>query len=390
MRKICFITGSRAEFGILSPLMHKIKDSDEAQLQIIATNMHLSPSFGMTVREIEDEGFQIDYKIESLLSAETPSSTVKSMGLTQIGLADAFVKLKPDLAVILGDRYEMLAAASAALIFRIPIAHLHGGEITEGAYDDYIRHAITKLSTLHFASTDEYARRIINMGEELERVFSLGAPGVDNIRHSAIPSLKELEDSIGFDTGGNFIVVVFHPVTTLPGMETRLTEDFIKGVSPALSMGYKILITLPNSDTGALSVRKILSEWAQNNPETIKAVDSLGRLRFYSALKHASAIVGNSSSGIIEAPSFGIPTVNVGIRQKGRSQGPSVINCGDSSEEITEALLKALSSEFRDSLNKIDRKEWNPYEKENTVENIADKLIYAPLPKFKKFHDSDK
>ncbi|MDE6772036.1 MAG: UDP-N-acetylglucosamine 2-epimerase (hydrolyzing), partial [Muribaculaceae bacterium] len=295
MRKICFITGTRADYGIMAPLMRAVKESGMADLSVIATNMHLSPDYGMTVDEITADGFSIDARVESLLAADSPSATVKSMGLTQIGLADAFARINPDLVVILGDRYEMLAAASAALIFRIPVAHLYGGETTEGAYDDSIRHAITKLSWLHFTSTEFYAKRIIQMGEDPARVKWVGALGVENIRNEDFLSLEELEESIGFRLGEKFLVATFHPATGSPGEERQQTMALLDALEDALGNGFRILFTMPNSDTGGKTVAALIKTWAASHPGDVAAVESLGRRRYFSALRHASAVVGNSS-----------------------------------------------------------------------------------------------
>lgn len=383
MRKICFVTGTRADYGIMTPLMKEIKNSSEAEIQVIATNMHLSPEYGMTVNEILADGFQIDAKVDSLLSGDSASATVKSMGLTQIGIADAFSRLKPDLVVILGDRYEMLAVAAAALIFRIPVAHLHGGETTEGAYDDCIRHAITKLSTLHFTSTQLYADRVIQMGEDPERVFYVGSLGAEAIRHEKTISRKELEAILGFELGEKYVVATFHPVTTTPGEEERQTKAFTEALETLFPDGWKVLFTMPNSDTGGKTVAGIITQWAAKYPENVKTVASLGRLKFYSALKNAAATVGNSSSGLIETPSFGIPTLNVGDRQKGRAQGDSVINCAPDKEQIIKGLQTVLSDNFRLKAKRTI----NPYEKSGTLQAIVDKLLHAKLPATKSFVD---
>ncbi|MDE6299364.1 MAG: UDP-N-acetylglucosamine 2-epimerase (hydrolyzing) [Muribaculaceae bacterium] len=385
MRKICFITGTRADYGIMAPLMRMIADSEEAILQIIATNMHLSPEYGMTVKEIEADGFKVDRRIESLLSADTASATVKSMGLTQIGLADALDQLRPDIAVILGDRYEMLAAASAALIFRIPVAHLHGGETTEGAYDDCIRHAITKLSYLHFTSTELYAQRVVRMGESPERVFWVGAPGAENIRNEKLIPLEEVEESIGFRLGERYMVATYHPVTTRPGEEEAQTKAFLNALSTKVKEGWRVLFTLPNSDTGGRKVAELIKAWAEENKENVKAVASLGRRRYYSVLAHSAAAVGNSSSGLIEAPSFGVPTLNVGDRQKGRAQGDSVVNCSASQKEIEQGLEIVLSPQMRAKAKNCI----NPYEKPGSVEAIAETLLHFPLNGQKTFYEDD-
>lgn len=382
-RKICFITGTRADYGIMTGLMRRVQQSDEAELQIIATNMHLSPDYGMTVNEITADGFTVNGRVESLLASDSPTGTVKSMGLTQIGLAQEFERLQPDLVVILGDRYEMLAAASAALIFRIPVAHLYGGETSEGAYDDSIRHAITKLSWLHFTSTSHYRDRVIRMGEEPERVFWAGSLGVDNIANEDFMPLSDLEKSLDFTLGDKFIVCTFHPVTTQPGKEEHQTAELLSALQTVVDNGWKVLFTMPNSDTGSKPIARMIREWEAANPTMVKAVDSLGRRRYYSALKNCAAVVGNSSSGLIEAPSFGIATVNIGDRQKGRTRSTSVIDCDCESESITFALNQALNPPARQKM----RQTVNPYAKPGTLDLITDKILHAPLDGLKSFHD---
>lgn len=382
MRKICFVTGTRADYGIMSSLIKSVGAHPGATLQLIATNMHLSPEYGMTVNEIIADGIQVDERIESLLAADTPSATVKSMAVVEMGMADALSRLKPDLVVILGDRYEMLAAASAAMIFRIPIAHLYGGETTEGAYDDCIRHAITKLSTLHFASTALYASRIVQMGEDPARVFHAGSLGVENIHYEDVMTLQQLEQSIGFSLGDRYIVATYHPVTSAPGEEATQTEALLRALGKWIADGWKVLFTLPNSDTGGKTVARLISDWAASHPENVKAVDSLGRRRYYSALRHASAVVGNSSSGLIEAPSFGIPTLDIGDRQKGRAAGESVVHCGPRENEIEKGLETVLSPAMREKAASAT----NPYEKSGSLGIILDALLHAPLPPTKAFY----
>ena len=374
-KRICFVTGTRADYGIMSQLMRRVKEEPGVKLQIIATNMHLSPDYGMTVNEIEGDGFTVDRRVDSLLSGDSPAATVKSMGLTEIGIADAYAQLKPDLVVILGDRYEMLAAASAALIFRIPIAHLYGGETTEGAYDDNIRHAITQLSDYHFTSTREYADRIVAMGKDPSRVHWVGSLGVDNILCGNFMILPELEQSIGFSLGEKYVVATFHPVTTRPGEEERQTKALLSALDTIIDRGYKILFTMPNSDTGGKKVAALIKEWSDRRPEAVKAVQSLGRVRYYSALRYASAVVGNSSSGLIEAPSFGIPTLNIGDRQKGRARGASVIDVDADGKTIEEGLRKALSPEFREIASSAP----NPYAKPRTLDAILNVILTQSL-----------
>lgn len=386
-RKICVVTGTRAEYGIMSNLMKSLRADSRVELQIIATNMHLSPEFGLTYKEIESDGFAIDKKVEMLLSSDTHTGTVKSMGLASIGFADAYSELKPDLIVILGDRYEMLAAASSALIFGIPVAHLHGGEITECAYDDAIRHAITKLSYLHFTSTEEYRKRVIQMGEEPKRVHWVGSPGVDNMRGEKLMSLSELEESIGFKLGESFLLVTFHPVTKEPGEAETQIKELLKALDTQTSTS-KLLITLPNSDSDGRTITKIIKEWAEDKRENAIVITSLGRKRYYSALSHCKVVVGNSSSGLIEAPSFRKPTLNIGNRQKGRSQGNTVVNCTAEYQDIVKGLEKVTSEEFIDFVSSNGN---NPYSKDDTLSEIHKALVETPLPHnaIKHFHDID-
>lgn len=384
-RKICIVTGTRAEYGIMSRLMHTLKDDDRVNLQIIATNMHLSPEFGMTINEIEADGFKIDKKVEMLLSSDTPTGTVKSMGLASIGFADAYAELSPDLIVILGDRYEMLAAASAALIFGIPVAHLYGGEITEGAYDDAIRHAITKLSYLHFTSTEEYRHRVIQMGESPERVYWVGALGADNISNSTIMPLPELEKSIGADLGNSFLLVTFHPVTKEPGHAEAQTIALLSALEEVIDR-HNVLFTMPNSDTDGRIVAKLISDWVKDHPEKSVAVTSLGRTRYYSALTHCTAVIGNSSSGLAEAPSFKKPTLNIGNRQKGRAQGNTVMNCVATLDDIRKGLSMILDPK---TIAEIAKTGINPYAKPGTLDAIHRTLVETSLPVHatKHFHD---
>ncbi|MDE6338916.1 MAG: UDP-N-acetylglucosamine 2-epimerase (hydrolyzing), partial [Muribaculaceae bacterium] len=374
-RKICIVTGTRAEYGILSRLMKSLDEDSSVELQIIATNMHLSPEFGMTVKEIEEDGLKVDRKVEMLLSSDTAVGTVKSMGLASIGLADAYAGLNPDLIVILGDRYEMLSAASAALIFGIPVAHLHGGEITEGAYDDAIRHAITKLSYLHFTATEEYRNNIIQMGESPDRVFWVGALGADNIGNREIMSLKELEESLGFNLGEDFLLVTFHPVTREPGQAEAQTQALLDALENVIDV-HNILFTLPNSDTDGRIIARMIHDWVQLHPDKAVAVTSLGRRRYYSALKYCKAVVGNSSSGLCEAPSFRKPTLNIGIRQQGRTQGNTIVNCDPTRESISDGLRKVLSDDFAMYISNYGV---NPYVKPNTLSEIKNVLKEFPL-----------
>ena len=374
MRKICIFTGTRAEYGIMSRLFRMIEDDPELQLQIIATNMHLSPEFGMTYKEIEADGFKIDKKVEMLLSSDTANGTVKSMGLASIGFADALEDLKPDLAIILGDRYEMLVAASACLIYKIPLAHLFGGAITEGAYDDAIRHCISKMAHLHFTETEDYRRRVIQLGEQPNHVFCVGALGVDNIRNEEIMPLQDLEKSLNFHLGEKFLLVTFHPVT----MEAATSADQCDNLLTALSEvndEYQLLFTLPNSDTDGRIIINKVKDFVAKNSDKAFAITSLGKKRYYSALKYTTAVVGNSSSGLIEAPSFNIPTLNIGNRQQGRTRGETVIDVPATLEGMREGLKKVLSANFIAKCKTAT----NPYEKANTLETIFNTIKTYPL-----------
>lgn len=388
---ICVVTGTRAEYGIMSRLMQAIKDSDDMQLQIIVTNMHLSETYGMTVKEIENDGFTVDYRIPLSLDDNSARGTVKAMAEALSGFADAYQELNPDIILILGDRYEMLAAASAAAIFGIPVAHLHGGEITEGAYDDAIRHAITKLATYHFTSTEEYRQRVIQMGEEPERVFNVGALGVDNILHDKYMTLSEFNESLkelagdkAIDMSEGFLLVTFHPVTRQPEEAESQTRALLCALEKV--KGRQLLFTMPNSDTGGRVVGELIKKWVAENSHRATCVTSLGRKRYYSALKHCGAVIGNSSSGLIEAPSFGVPTVNIGERQKGRAQGNTVINCTADTEGINAAIIKALSPE----LSLFCRREGiNPYAGSATLDDIIKTLgsLSALRHQAKHFYD---
>ena len=373
MRKICVITGSRAEYGLLSGLMKQIDESEDLKLQVIATNMHLSPEFGLTYKEIEKDGFVIDKRVEMLLSSDTSSATAKSVGLGMIGFADAYEDLRPDLIVVLGDRYEILAAVSAALFFKIPVAHLHGGEITEGAYDDAIRHAITKMSHLHFTSTEEYRKRVIQLGESPDRVFNVGAIGVENIKKGSFLSKEELENSLGFKLGDKSLLVTFHPVT----LETCTAREQCDNLLEVLARHpeYRIIFTLPNSDTDGRVIIDCIKDFVAKNEDRAIAFKSLGKLRYLSALKYVSAAIGNSSSGILEVSSFGIPTLDIGDRQKGRIAAKSVVHCGTSTEEIEQGF-RLIFSETIQSASKLRS---NPYEKEGTTDMIVSQLKTYPL-----------
>ena len=363
-RKICVITGTRAEYGLIQWVMQCIKDDPELTLQVIATGMHLSPEFGLTYREIEKDGFQIDRKVEMLTSSDTPVGIAKSMGLGLIGCADALNELRPNLIVVLGDRYEIFAAVSAALVARIPVAHLHGGETTEGAFDEALRHSITKMSHLHFVCTDEYRQRVIQLGEQPEHVFLVGGLGVDIIKRLKLLDRVTLEASLDFKLGKKNLLITFHPVT----LETSTATDQMTELLTALSEleDTKLIFTMPNSDTDGRALIKMVEQFVEKHPNA-RAYTSLGQLIYLSCLAQMDGVVGNSSSGLTEAPSFKTGTINVGDRQRGRLQAKSVINCEPTRQGIAAALKKLYTAEFRSSLSKVQ----NPYGEGGASEKVV-------------------
>uniref|UniRef100_UPI0040478032 UDP-N-acetylglucosamine 2-epimerase n=1 Tax=Algoriphagus sp. TaxID=1872435 RepID=UPI0040478032 len=384
VKKICVITGSRAEYDLLKNLMKSISQDPDLLLQLICTNMHLSPEFGLTYKEIEADGFIINKKVEILLSSDTASGTAKSMGLASIGFADAFTDLKPDMLVILGDRYEILTAVSVGLIFNIPIAHIHGGEITEGAYDNSIRHAVTKMSNLHFTATKEYRNRVLQLGEEPQMVFNVGALGVENITQIKLMNREEFENSIGFKLRSKNLMITFHPVTLDNESSVKQVDSLLKALNEFPEVG--LILTYPNSDSDGREIINRLKEFVKHNAERAVIFESLGQLRYFSALQYVNAVVGNSSSGIIEVPSFNIPTLNIGNRQSGRIAADSVINCSTDTLDIKNKLNLILESSG--SKNAVV----NPYQKSGTAEIILKELklfLYDTRPNkgVKKFKD---
>lgn len=334
--KICLATGTRAEYGLLKPLIDKIKADDSFELQLLATGAHLSPEFGLTYNQIESDGYQTLEKVEMLLSSDTATGIVKSMGLGMVGYADSFERLKPDLLIILGDRYEMLAVASAAIIFKIPIAHLHGGEITEGAYDDAIRHAITKMSNLHFTSTEEYRRRVIQMGEHPKTVFNVGAIGLDNIKTLPLLSASELEQQLNLKFAKYTYLITFHPETLSDLSVEFQFQELLNSLDKEEDSFF--IFTKANADTNGRIINKMIDLYVAKHTNKSVAFTSMGQLRYLSAMKHCTAVVGNSSSGIIEASSFQKPVINIGDRQKGRIQAELVYNAKANAEEINKAF----------------------------------------------------
>ena len=366
-RKICVATGTRAEYGLLYWLMKEIEAYKDLELQIIATGMHLSPEFGLTYKEIEKD-FKIDKKIEMLLSSDTPIGISKSMGLAQISFAEAYDELKPDIVVVLGDRYEIFSAVSVAMIARIPIAHLHGGETTEGAFDESIRHSITKMSHLHFTATEEYRKRVIQLGEDPKRVFNVGGMGIENIKRLQLLSKEDFEKSIGFRLNQKNILVTFHPVT----LEKSTAKDQFKELLEAIDelSETNIIFTKANSDTDGRIINQMIDEYVAKNSDKAVAFTSLGQLRYLSALQFMDAVVGNSSSGLAEAPTFKIGTINIGDRQKGRIKAKSVIDCQPNKQYIQRAFEKLYSNEFQESLKRVK----NPYGDGMASKKIVDVL----------------
>lgn len=359
------MTSTRAEYGLLSPIIKKMNNDDDYETHVVVTGAHLSPEFGMTVNDITDDGVIVDKKIEILLSSDTPVGISKAMGLALISFAEYFDDIKPDLLMVLGDRYETLAVCCAAMNARIPIVHLHGGETTEGAIDEAVRHAITKMSYLHFASTDEYRHRIIQLGENPNRVFSVGAMGVENALNVPLLSKEQLEKSLGYSLGKRYVVGTFHPVT----LENCSAEEQTMALMNAISCYPEItfLFTKANADTNGRIINSILDECARKYNNLI-VFESLGMQRYLSALKNAEFVIGNSSSGIIEAPSFKIPTINIGDRQKGRIQGESIINCNPDSRSICDSIDIAMKSSYREKLKNMV----NPYGKGDTSDRITE------------------
>ena len=339
-RKICVVTGSRAEYGLLRWVMQGIKDSASLELQVIVTGMHLSPEFGLTISEIESDGFRDYRKVEMLLSSDTPVGLTKSLGLAIIGFADILDDLRPHMLVVLGDRYEILAASSAALLSRIPIAHCHGGELTEGAFDDAIRHSITKMSYLHFVAAEEYRNRVIQLGESPDRVFNVGPLCLSSIQSLTLPSIEELELLLEFSLSKPFLIVTFHPVT----LEGQTAVHQLSQLLDALDQlhGFSFIFTLPNSDTYGRGLFKLIHDFCFKRPWA-KAFTSLGQNRYYSCLKYCTGVVGNSSSGIIEAPLFNKWSINIGDRQKGRIKPPSVTDCNPDRDSILSAINTNLA-----------------------------------------------
>ena len=382
-RKVCIITGTRAEYGLLRWVMQGIKTDPELTLQIIATGMHLSPEFGLTYREIEQDGFQIDRKVEMLTSSDTPVGIAKSMGLGLIGFADALNDLHPDLIVVLGDRFEIFSAVSAALVARIPVAHLHGGEATEGLIDEAIRHSITKMSHLHFVAAEKYRQRVIQLGEQPDQVFLVGGLGADNISRLKLLDRKALQQSLGFELGQKSLLVCFHPATLETNTAAQQMAELLASLDELRNI--QLVFTMPNADTDGRVLIQLIEQFVAQHANT-RAYTSLGQLRYLSCMAQVDAVVGNSSSGLLEAPSFQKGTINIGDRQRGRLQAASVINCEPTRHSITAALVRLYSKEFQASLSKVS----SPYGEGGASCAIVAKIKSIPLSGVlkKRFYDA--
>lgn len=385
MRRIAIATGTRADWGLLSGIARALDSRPDCQVMVIATNMHLSPRYGHTVDEIIADGFipaaTVDMKIDE--ADASPVATVSMMARCMEGMAGALDRLRPDLLVILGDRFEMLATASAALMMRVPIVHIAGGEISEGAVDDSIRHAITKMAALHLTATETYRQRVIAMGEDPERVINTGAIGVYNILNEPLMSREELEASIGFTLPAGSLLVTYHPATlddADPATRCQALLDALDRFPDS-----HVVITYPNNDARGRVIISMIEDYGRSSPQRVKVIPSLGKLRYLSALRCVDAVVGNSSSGIVEVPSMGIPTVDIGMRQRGRLASDSVIHCGDSADEIAAAISLALSDEGRTR----GRQSANPYYQPDTLGIIECVIATTPLESLavKHFHD---
>jgi len=384
-RVISVVTGSRADYNIYLPVLRRIDADPELKLHLIVTGTHLAPEFGRTIETIEADGFEVSDRVEMLISSDTPEAIAMSMGLGTIGFAQSYARSRPDILLVSADRFEMHAATIAALPFMIPVAHIEGGDLTQGAIDDALRHSMTKLSHLHFVSNEEAARRVMQLGEEPWRVVNAGAPSLDNIKSTKLLSADELESKYGLSLKPAPLLVTFHPVT----LEYEQAQHQMGELLSALkSVDHPIMLTRPNADTGGRLIPQMIQDFVQTVP-TACFVENLGTQDYLSMMSCAGAMVGNSSSGIIEAPSFKLPVVNIGTRQQGRVRAPNVIDVGYSHGEILEGIKMALQPAFRKSISSID----NPYGTGDAAEKIVDRLKNITLDQkllLKTFSDTDK
>jgi GDP/UDP-N,N'-diacetylbacillosamine 2-epimerase (hydrolysing) len=382
MKRICVVTGTRAEYGLLRWVMEGIRQSRVLDLQLIVTGMHLSPEFGRTVEAIEADGFQVDRKVEMLLSSDTPVGVTKSMGLGMIGVADALAELRPDLMLVLGDRYEIFSAAAAAMIARIPIAHLHGGEATEGVIDEAIRHSITKMSHLHFVAAEDYRRRVIQLGEQADRIFKVGGLGIDNILRLKLLARDELEATLNFRLAPRNLLITFHPVTLEHNTSAGQMDELLAALAKLQDTG--MIFTMPNADTEGRVLFRQIEDFCTRHPNA-QAYTSLGQLLYLSCIRHVDGVVGNSSSGLAEVPSFKKGTINIGDRQRGRLRAASVIGCEPDRDSICAALGQLFSPEFQAELPRVE----NPYGNGGASDAIVNVLEQRSLDDLlkKSFYD---
>lgn len=376
-RKICVVTGTRAEYGLLQWVIDGIKRSKKLELQLVVTGMHLSPEFGMTYKEIENDNFFINEKLEMLVSSDTPIGITKSMGLGLISFADALSKLKPDILLILGDRYEILTAAVSSMIARIPIAHLHGGEATEGLIDEPIRHSITKMSHIHFVAAKEYKNRVIQLGENPDYVYLVGGLGIDNINKIKLFNKKQLENSIDFKFSKKNLLVTFHPVTLEKSTSEYQMEQLLQALGSLRDTN--IIFTMPNSDTDGRVLFQLIEDFVRNLPNSV-CFKSLGQKRYLSCLKYVDGVVGNSSSGLLEVPSFKKGTINIGDRQRGRIKAESIIDCKPEKSHILKALEKLYNKKFQIKLKGVK----NPYGEGGASDQIVKILEEISIDKILK------
>jgi GDP/UDP-N,N'-diacetylbacillosamine 2-epimerase (hydrolysing) len=381
-RKVCIVTGTRAEYGLLRWAMEEVRAHPDLEFQLVVTGMHLSPEFGLTYRDIERDGFRIDRKIEMLTSSDTPVGITKSMGLGMIGFAEAYAELRPDVVLVLGDRFEIFAAAASAMAARIPIAHLHGGESTEGVIDEAIRHSITKMSHLHFVAAEQYRRRVVQLGEDPSRVFLVGALGIDSISRLTLMTREALASDLGFEFGARNLLVTFHPVTLETGTVVEQMDELLSALAECSDT--RLIFTMPNADTDGRVIIRMIDKFVATHSNA-KAFASLGQLRYLSCLAQVDGVVGNSSSGLIEAPTFGKGTINIGARQAGRLQASSIINCAPKCADIRAALTRLYSIEFQAALADVR----NPYGEPGASAKIVDIIASAKLEGIlnKHFHD---
>ena len=383
MKKICVVTGSRAEYGLLYWLLKSIKNSPSLHLQLVVTGMHLSTEYGLTYRLIEEDDFTIDYKVEMLLSSDTLSGISKSTAVGLLGFTDCFNQLKPDIIVVLGDRFEIFAASIAGLFAKIPIAHIHGGESTEGAFDESIRHSITKMSWWHFVAADSYRNRVIQLGENPNRVFNVGGLGVDAIKKSKLLSKKDLINKTGIQFGEKNLLITYHPVT----LEKETSQKYFQALLDVLDTlnDTYLIFTMPNADSDSRIIKQMIDRFVSKNKNRSISFTSLGHRNYISIMQYVDGVVGNSSSGLLEAPTFKIGTINIGDRQSGRLKAESIIDWDPNKESINNAISKLYSQKFKNVIKKTS----NPYGKGNASEKIIKTLLNLKLPKElkKKFHD---